>query len=155
MKLECDERLFDVCEWRLFDVVQRNLAANTCWKWVNRAPDILVACAECAQNCVPSTMLIWKALIKLCYILIPTNILSFYCTWALGKHAKPIACYIQIAWFYTSLYMRVLRKLKLNARTFVWGRWEVFCTLQNGRGKSLNFESGNTKKSLVINSAAW
>lgn len=140
----------------LFDAVQSNLAANRNWKWVNMAPNNLVACAKCAQICAPWTLLIQKAPIKLYCIFILTNILSCLYTWALGNHAKQIACGVQIAWFCTSLCMEVLRKLKLNVRKFVWGRWEVFCRLQNGRRKkSLNFESGNIKNSLDIDWAAW
>lgn len=140
---------------RLFDAVQSYLTANKCWTWVNMAPNSPVACAECAQICAPWNLLIWKALIKQYYVFILTNILSFFCTWALGNHAKQTACCVQIAWVCTSLYMEVLRKLKLNVRRFVWGRWEVFCRLQNVRGKkSLNFESRNIKNSLDIDWAA-
>jgi hypothetical protein len=108
---------------------------TSCWEWVNIAPDNLVACAECALICVRWTLLIRKALIKLYYVLTSTNTLSCFCTWALGKHAKQIACCVHIAWFCASLYMEVSRKLKLKVRSFVWGCWEVFCRLQNGRGK--------------------
>lgn len=117
--------------------MQSYLAANKNWKWVNMAPDTLVACAECAHICAPWTLLISKALIKLHSMFILKNIVSCLCTRALGNHAKQIACGVQIAWFYTSICMEVLRKLKLNVRKFVWGSWEIFCRLQNGRGKKV------------------